>query len=265
MGLLDRLRVEPRVLQLTRPRTWSSPTNARSAEHDVHPVRGAVVGERDRRTGRERRTVELDARYSARHAAGVLGTRRLRDRRKRGSLRVRLRGRRVRSAGATAAPRHAGQELRARNDDPRTIREARGPGGRNPPAGSRGRRSASRRPRRRSDGVVGRARGPRWRRCAIRQLALRIPQLQRARHAGTSRPATGALPPGRSPQATGRRTHGVADQLPQRPGRAAPPPRGARGRACRAPTRAGRARGAGGPARTTASPRCQPPPPAAAP
>ena len=220
MGLLDRLRVEPRVLQLTRPRTWSSPTNARSAEHDVHPVRGAVVGERDRRTGRERRTVELDARYSARHAAGVLGTRRLRDRRKRGSLRVRLRGRRVRSAGATAAPRHAGQELRARNDDPRTIRE---------------------------------------------QLALRIPQLQRARHAGTSRPATGALPPGRSPQATGRRTHGVADQPPQRPGRAAPPPRGARGRACRAPTRAGRARGAGGPARTTASPRCQPPPPAAAP
>src|SRR5436309_14177449 len=38
----------------------------------MHPVRSAVVGERDRRTARERRAVELDARYSARHAAGVL-------------------------------------------------------------------------------------------------------------------------------------------------------------------------------------------------
>src|SRR5881296_3975172 len=35
-------------------------------------MRGAVVGERDRRTARERRAVELDARYSARHAAEVL-------------------------------------------------------------------------------------------------------------------------------------------------------------------------------------------------
>src|SRR5207244_12891391 len=42
------------------------------ADDDAHPVRRAVVSERDRRAARKRRAVELDARYPTRHAAGVL-------------------------------------------------------------------------------------------------------------------------------------------------------------------------------------------------
>src|SRR5438093_466193 len=43
-----------------------------SGREATRPARGAVVSERDRRATRERRAVELDARYPARHAAGVL-------------------------------------------------------------------------------------------------------------------------------------------------------------------------------------------------
>src|SRR5437870_1383162 len=68
---------KPSVRRLQSPRqrtTEVDPVRAvvGSAEHDAHPVRRAVVSERDRRAARKRRAVELDARYPTRHTAGVL-------------------------------------------------------------------------------------------------------------------------------------------------------------------------------------------------